>query len=73
MKNAISYALLVMFGFLLVAGTLLKLLGVISIDSDWFWFLTGIALTIEGFINMLKQRQFDRKYKIITRDDLKEN
>jgi hypothetical protein len=70
MKNLFSYIMLVLFGFLLVLGTLLKLLKIISISSDWFWLLAGVALTIEGTINMLKQRQFDRKYKVVLRDEI---
>lgn len=72
MKSVVSYVMLVTFGFLLVVGTLFKLLGIVNIDSDWFWFLAGVALTIEGMINMLKQRQFDRKYKVVLRDEIKE-
>jgi len=31
---------------------------------DWFWFLAGMGLIVEGSISLVKQRKFDRKYKI---------
>lgn len=49
-------------------GTLAKLLGFWDISSDWFWLLAGIGLTVEGTISMIKQRRFDRKFKIVDRD-----
>jgi hypothetical protein len=52
----------------MAVGTLLKLLGVIDISSDWFWFLAGVGLTVEGIISMIKQRRFDRKFKVVDRN-----
>ena len=49
----------------MVFGTLLKLGGYFIIDSDWFCFLAGLAITIEGIIALVKQKQFDKKYKIV--------
>ncbi len=49
----------------MVIGTLIKLLGFYEFSSDWFWFLAGIGLTVEGSIVLAKQRKFDKKYKII--------
>jgi len=64
----LRYAVLVFFGALIIVGTLLKLFGFFNIDSDWFWFLAGVALTVEGVINLSKQRQFDKKYKIVLKN-----
>ena len=46
-------------------GTFLKLLGYFNFSSDWFWFLAGVGLVVEGGISLAKQRKFDKKYKII--------
>ncbi len=56
------------FGILMVVGTLLEIFKYIQINQDWFWFLAGLAITFEGIIALVKQRQFDKKYKIIPRD-----
>ena len=50
-------------------GTLIKLLGFYEFSSDWFWFLAGVGLVVEGIISLIKQRRFDKKYKIIERED----
>ena len=63
--NFIRYETFVLIGILITAGTLVKLLGFFDFSSDWFWLLAGIGLVIEGTISMIKQRKFDRKYKII--------
>lgn len=67
-ENAIRYDVFILVGVLMVVGTLAKLLGYWDISSDWFWLLAGIGLTIEGLISMIKQRRFDRKYKVIDRN-----
>jgi hypothetical protein len=67
MKYA-TYIMIISFGALIAIGTVLKLSGVIDINSDWFWFLAGTGLFCEGIISLLKQKQFDKKYKIVERD-----
>ena len=62
------YELFVVVGILMVIGTLVKLLGFYDFSSDWFWFIAGIGLTVEGLISLSKQRKFDRKYMIIERE-----
>ena len=64
--------LFVAAGLLMVVATFLKLIGVIYIDSDWYWFIAGVGLTIEGLIMIKKQRQFNRKYKVIEREALED-
>ncbi len=51
----------------MAVGSLIKLLGIYDFSSDWFWFLAGIGLAVEGAISLNKQRQFDKKYKIVER------
>ncbi len=68
LENIIRYDAFILVGILMVVGTLAKLLGIINLSSDWFWFLAGMGLTIEGIISLIKQKRFDRKYKIIDRN-----
>ena len=67
MKYA-TYAMIISFGALISAGTFLKLTGIVNIDSDWFWFFAGLGLFCEGVISLVKQKRFDKKYKIVERD-----
>ena len=67
MKKFIKNETFIFFGILISGGTLLKIIGKVNINSDWFWFLAGITITVEGMINLFKQKQFDEKYKIILR------
>jgi len=49
-------------------GTLIKLLGFFDFSSDWFWFLAGVGLIVEGAISLVKQKRFEKKYKIIEKN-----
>lgn len=69
--NFARYETFIWVGLIMVLGTLGKLIGFYDISSDWFWFLAGLGLMIEGGISLIKQRRFDKKYKIIEREDLK--
>ena len=74
MNNFFRYEVFILAGLLMTIGTLIKLLGFYDFSSDWFWFLAGIGLTIEGSIALAKQRKFDKKYKIVEiAQDSKEN
>ncbi len=64
-----SYETFILVGILMTIGTLAKLLGFYSISSDWFWFLAGIGLITEGSISLVKQKRFERKYRIIEREN----
>jgi len=63
------YEVFIIVGFLITAGTLIKILGNYDISSDWFWFLAGVGLVVEGSISLVRQKKFDRKYKIIEREN----
>tara|TARA_Y100000310_G_scaffold334146_1_gene413195 strand:- start:282 stop:506 length:225 start_codon:yes stop_codon:yes gene_type:complete len=69
--NLIRYEFFISIGIIIVVGSLIKLLGVYEFSSDWFWFFAGLAFVIEGIIFQIKQKKFDRKYKIIEKDELK--
>ena len=68
-ENIARYELFVIVGVLMTIGTLVKLLGVYDFSSDWFWFLAGVGLAVQGAISLNKQRQFDKKYKIVERNE----
>jgi hypothetical protein len=63
--NFARYETFIFIGLIMAIATLIKLLGFVDFSSDWLWFLAGIGLTIEGAISLIKQRRFDRKFKII--------
>jgi len=60
----------IFLGIIMVIATLGKLLGFYNISSDWFWFLAGIGLAIEGTISLINRKRFERKYKIIEKSDV---
>ena len=68
-NNFLRYEGFVFVGILMTLGTIIKLLGIIDFSSDWFWLIAGIGLIIEGAISWRKQKQFDNKYKIMTKDE----
>jgi len=69
--NFVRYEHFVLIGVVMSIGTLIKLLGFYDFSSDWFWFLAGVGLAVEGAISLIKQRRFDRKYKIVEREENK--
>lgn len=68
-ESLMRYELFIIVGLLMTAGTLIKLTGVYEFSSDWFWFLAGVGLIVEGIISLIKQKRFDKKYKIIEREN----
>ena len=66
--NFMRYEAFIAVGLLIAVGSFLKVMNVISISSDWFWLLAGLGLIVEGIISLVKQRKFDKKYKIIERE-----
>lgn len=70
MKRYTSYYVLIIVGFGMAIGTFIKLMGVVHIDSDWFWFLAGVGLGIEGIVSLAKQKTFDKKYIIVERETI---
>ena len=64
----IRYESFIIVGIIIAIGSLIKLLGIYDFSSDWFWFLAGLGLMVEGAISLVKQRKFDKKYKIVERE-----
>ncbi len=67
-NNFWRYEIFIIVGFILAFSALIKVTGIYDFSSDWFWFLAGLGLIVEGAISLIKQRKFDRKYKIIERE-----
>jgi hypothetical protein len=65
----VTYETLIVVGVVVVIGALLKILGILDFSSDWFWLLAGSGLSIDGIISLIKQKKFDRKYKIIEKEE----
>jgi hypothetical protein len=59
------YESFITIGIVMAIATLIKLLGFADFSSDWFWFIAGLGLVLEGFISLSKQKQFDKKFKVI--------
>jgi hypothetical protein len=67
-KKFFMYEVLILVGLIVAIGALIKLLGIYEFSSDWFWFIAGLGLVIEGVISLVKQRKFDKKYKIVYKE-----
>ena len=65
----IRYESFIMVGILMVIGTLIKLIWHLNLSSDWFWFLAGVGLVIDGSISLIKEKKFNKKYKIIEKEE----
>jgi len=63
-----TYELFVGVGLLMVIAALIKLIGWADYSSDWFWFIAGLALIVEGAVLLRKQKRFDKKYKVVPRE-----
>jgi uncharacterized membrane protein len=59
------FLIVIVLGLILAMGSLLKILGILDISSDWFWFLAGLGLVMEATISLNKQIKFDKKFKIV--------
>ena len=57
-KSIMRYEWIVVTGLLLTIVPMLNVLGYTNIDSDFFWALAGLWLTVEGII----ERYYEQKY-----------
>lgn len=64
-----KYEFFIIVGVLIAGGSIVKLMGEYDFSSDWFWFLAGIGLIVEGTISYIKQINFDRKFKVLGREE----
>ena len=68
-EKMFRYETFIVVGVLMTFGTLIKLMGILEFSSDWFWLLAGVGLIVEGSISHAKQKRFECKYKIITKEE----
>ena len=64
-----TYELFIGVGLLMIIAASIKLLGWLDFSSDFFWFVAGLALIVEGTVLLRKQKQFDSKYKVVLREE----
>jgi len=57
-------------GIAMVIGTGIKLAGILDFSSDWFWMVAGLGLIVEGLIMTGNRKKFEKKYKVIKKDQL---
>jgi len=70
-ESLVKYQLFILMGFIMAVGSALNALEIIKISSDWFWCLAGLAIVIEGLTSLIKQKKFDKKYKIVEKEEVK--
>jgi len=63
------YESFIVVGILITFGTLIKISGDYDFSSDWFWFLAGVGLVVEGSISLAREKKFNKKYKILEREE----
>jgi len=64
-EDIARYESFIFVGLLMTIGTTIKLAWVYDFSSDWFWLIAGLGLVVEGSISLIKQKRFDKKYKLI--------
>ena len=53
----LRYEIILVGGLLLIILPLLKLAGVWTLDSDWFWILAGVVISAEAILEILQARK----------------
>ena len=53
----LRYEIILLGGLLLIALPLLKLAGVLTLDSDWFWILAGVVISAEAVLEILQTKR----------------
>ena len=53
----LRYEIILVGGLLLIILPLLKLAGVLTLDSDWFWILAGVVISAEAILEILQARK----------------
>ena len=68
-QNIFRYEGFIFVGIIMAVLVLIKLLGHYDISSDWFWFIGAIGLVVEGTISLFRQKAFDTKFKVLSREE----
>ena len=53
----LRYEIILVGGLLLIALPLLKLAGILTLDSDWFWILAGVVISAEAILEILQTKK----------------
>ena len=53
----LRYEIILVGGLLLTILPLLKLAGVLTLDSDWFWILGGVVISAEAVLEILQTKR----------------
>ena len=53
----LRYEIILVGGLLLITLPLLKLAGILTLDSDWFWILAGVVISAEAVLEMLNEKR----------------
>ena len=53
----LRYEIILVGGLRLTILPLLKLAGVLTLDSDWFWILAGVVISAEAVLEILQTKR----------------
>jgi len=53
----LRYEIILVGGLLLTILPMLKLAGILTLDSDWFWILAGIVISAEAILEILQTKK----------------
>ena len=53
----LRYEIILVGGLLLTLLPLLKVAGVLTLDSDWFWILAGVVISAEAVLEILQTKR----------------
>ena len=53
----LRYEIILVGGLLLTILPMLKLAGVLTLDSDWFWILAGVVISAEAILEILQTKK----------------
>ena len=53
----LRYEIILVGGLLLTILPMLKLAGILTLDSDWFWILAGVVISAEAILEILQTKK----------------
>ena len=57
----LRYEIILVGGLLLTILPMLKLAGVLTLDSDWFWILAGVVISAEAILEILQTKKIGER------------
>tara|TARA_R100000329_G_scaffold88667_1_gene74485 strand:- start:5677 stop:5928 length:252 start_codon:yes stop_codon:yes gene_type:complete len=57
----LRYEIILIGGLLLITLPLLKLAGILTLDSDWFWILAGVVISAEAILEILQTKKIGER------------